>query len=170
MSLVAGPNAGESRLVATTGSSGRESAVSFRQASFNSATAALRLNTVSGAREAEGAEGARAAQTGTMGTRLVDFDPTTVAAGSEIDITLNDATGTAIGTPTTVNFAAVPASLAEARTVIETAMRASTVPAVSQASVQIIDDALVIAAGGDIRSRNFTFAAGGGGMPRGRWA
>jgi hypothetical protein len=121
------------------------------------------LNTVSGAREAEGAESARPAQTGTTGERLVDFDPSTVAAASEIDVSLNDGTGTAIGTALTIPFAAVPASLAEIRTIIETAMRASPLPAFNQAVVRITDDALVITPGGDNRSRNFTFAAGAGG-------
>ncbi|NVO58275.1 phage tail sheath family protein [Rhodobacteraceae bacterium B1Z28] len=163
IAVVPGPNAGEGRLEATTTSSGRTSSVSFRQAGANSATAVLRWNIVSGAREAEGSAGTRPAQTGTAGARHVDFDPTAVSDGDEIEVQLNDAAGVQIDNATVVTFSPPPASLAEARGVIEAALRTSTIPAISQGTVDVIDNALVIAPGGDNRSRNFTFAAGGGG-------
>ena len=163
MSVVAGPVAGEGRLRATTDSSGRTSAVSFRQASVNSATAALRLNLISGAREAEGSAALRPAQTGTAGGRIADFNPAAISDGDQIEVRLNDAADTQIDNATVVTFSPPPASLAEARGTIETALRTSTIPAIAQARVSVIDGALVVVPGGETRSRNFSFAAGGAG-------
>lgn len=156
---IAGPGAGEFQLT-VTGGSDRTSSVSFRTASRNSATAALRLGTAFGARETDGSSDARPAPTGTTGTAA---DPSSVAAGDQIVVELRDASGVLIDDATVVEFDAVPGSLAEARTIIEAALRSSTVAAISTATVAVLEDSLVLTPGGDIGSRNFTFVAGGGG-------
>jgi phage tail sheath protein FI len=147
----------DGRLVATSGTSGLTSSVSFRRASVRSATAALGLGLASGGREAEGASAARPAASGTTGGRLPDFDNTVVGAGDTLTVELRDFAGTLIDDNTTVTFAAAPATPAEARTLIEAGMRTSTVAAVAQASVAVVDDALVVRAGGDVHSHTLTF-------------
>ena len=78
-------------------------------------------------------------------------------AGDALTVELRDFAGTLINDDTTVSFAAAPATLAEARTVLEAGLRSSTVAALAQASVLVVDDALVARAGGDIHSHTLTF-------------
>jgi phage tail sheath protein FI len=145
----------DGRLEMTSPSSGREASIVFRRASVRSATAALRLGAANGGREVEGAASARPAPTGTSGARLPDFDASTMSDGDALTVDLQSFDGTTIDNSTTVTFA--PATLAQARAVLEQGLRASGVAAISQARVQVVDDALVVTAGGGVRSHLLAF-------------
>lgn len=159
-----GPN--DDTLLATAGSSGEESSVKFGQASLRSAITILKLGTGNGGRETEASAATRPAQTGTAGGRVTTFpalpDPATMT------VTLADATISSISTETITlhNTAALPpidppASLEEARTQVENALRASSRAEFSRASVAIIDEALVITPGSDGFSYRFILSGNG---------
>lgn len=135
------------RITATAGDPGRQSSVVFRQAAVRSASAALGLGLANGGREAEGAASVRPAPNGTTGERIPDFSAITIDDNDPVTVDLTDTAGTSLG-QLTVNLSPPPASLAEARTQIEAGLRASTIPAFGQSTVQVIDDALVIVPGG----------------------
>lgn len=143
------------RIVVTSDTPGLTSSVSFRRASINSATTALRLNFTSGARETDGSEATRPVPTGTTGARAPDLS---MSDNDSMTVELRTADGTLIDDSTTVPFAAAPTSLAAARTVIETRLRASTIPAISGSQVRVIDETLVLRAGGETPTHTLTFA------------
>ncbi|WP_282606188.1 phage tail sheath C-terminal domain-containing protein [Pelagibius sp. Alg239-R121] len=155
-------------IVATSGSTSRQSAVSFRQASIRSATATLLLGLAAGGRETQGSAPTRPAATGTSGARIADFSAVVFADPEDLTVDLLDSAGGNVGTLTfelqntgLADPIAAPASLAEARAQIEAAMRGSTQDAFSQARVEVIDEALVITPGGADQSLRFTFSSGG---------
>ncbi|TCM85041.1 phage tail sheath C-terminal domain-containing protein [Rhodovulum steppense] len=157
------------RLVATSGSTSRQSSVRFRRASIRSAAARLQLGLAQGGREIHGSAPTRPAQSGTAGVRIEDFDaldfstdPMTMsvqaldtagAALADITVVLQDSGATPpVPAPTT---------LAEARARIETRLRAETNEALSRASVQTIGGALVLRAGGADPSVRLDFGGTG---------
>lgn len=155
-------------IVATSGTTSRQSAVSFRQASIRSATATLQLGLTAGGRETQGSAPTRPAATGTSGDRIPDFSTVTFADPEDFTVDLLDSTGGNLGSETFQlqnsglgDPIVAPTSLAEARTQIETAMRGLTQDAFSQARVEVVDDALVITPGGADSSLRFSFSDGG---------
>jgi phage tail sheath protein FI len=146
------------RLEATSITGGLNSSVVFRRAGVNSATAALRLGLANGGREADGSAVARPASSGTSGGRLPDFAGTEVTATETLTVELEDFAGNPIDDSTVVTFDTAPATLAEARTMLENGLRSSTIPAVARATVVVIDDALVVRAAGDIPSHTLVFS------------
>ncbi len=155
-------------IVATSGTTTRQSAVTFRRASIRSATAVLSLGLASGGRETHGSAPTRPVATGTVGDRIADFSAVTLADPETMTIDLLDAAGTTIGTETVTlqDTAATtpvnaPTTLGGARTMIETALRTSTQEAFSRATVAVVDDALVLTPGGDDRSVRFNPTGGG---------
>jgi hypothetical protein len=142
-------------LVATSGSTSRQSAVSFRRASIRSATALLHLGLANGGRELHGSAPTRPAQSGTAGGRIADFGDLTFADPSTITVAAQDSGGTTVAsqTVTLVDTAAAtpvarPATLAEARSRIAAALRTAANEALSRATVQTIGNALVLRSGG----------------------
>jgi uncharacterized protein len=145
------------RLEMTSPSSGRDASIVFRRASVRSATAALRLGAANGGREAEGAAAARPAPTGTSGGRRPDFDDATMNDGDALTVELQSFDGTTIDNSTTVTFTEAPVTLAQARAILEQGLRSSGVAAVSQARAELVDDAIVVTAGGGVRSHLLVF-------------
>jgi len=151
-----------SQILAESGTTGERSSVRFAASALRSATATLRLGLANGGREREAAADARPAATGTRGDRIPDFSALTFADPSQMTVTLIDASDASIATETVTLQdtgaappLAAPASIEEARTRIETALRASARAEFSGASVRVIDQALVIAPGGTTPSNRF---------------
>lgn len=156
-------------LVAEAGVNSLQSSVRFRRASIRSATSTLQLGLANGGREAHGSSPSRPAPTGTSGGRITDFSALVFADPEDLVVGLLDSAGNPTGTPETVVLnnsglvppVVAPTSLAGARTMIEAALRGSAQAALSGATVAVIDDALVLAPGGDDRSLRFTFSGAG---------
>jgi phage tail sheath protein FI len=155
-------------IVATSGTTSRQSAVTFRRASIRSATAVLTLGLAHGGRETHGSAPTRPAVTGTSGARIADFSSVTFADPATMTINLLNSAGTNIGSETVTlqDTAATtpvnaPTTLGAARTMIETALRASTQEAFSRATVAVVDNRLVLAPGGDDRSVRFDLTGNG---------
>lgn len=163
----------------TSGTSGRRSSISFRNAASQNAAAVLGLGVVNGGREVAGASETRPAASGTSGGRIEDFSALTLADNDPVDIALVDldATGAVTGPvidTLSIPLTPVPASLGAARAQIQAALSASPSPAFSGARVEVIDDALVILPSTAVPGLGFTFSgtaadelllsAGGGGF------
>ena len=155
-------------IVATSGTTTRQSAVTFRRASIRSAAAVLTLGLAHGGRETHGSAPTRPAVTGTSGARIADFSSIAFADPETMTVNLLDSAGTNIGSETVtlqdtgattpVN---APTTLGAARAMIETALRTSTQDAFSRATVAVVDNALVLTPGGDDSSVRFDLAGGG---------
>ncbi len=141
-------------LVATSGSTSRQSSVRFRRASQRSATALLTLGLANGGREIHGSSPTRPAISGTVGDRIPDFSALAFADPETMTVNLRDSGGGVVATETvTLNRTAAPAvtaptSLAEARTMIQAALRGASHEALSGATVSTVDNTLVLRAGG----------------------
>src|SRR5690606_33291737 len=121
---------------------GRRSAVVFRNAASQNAAARLGLGVANGGREVAGAAETRPAASGTTGGRIEDFSAVTIADLDPVTVNLVDvdATGTVVGTPIdtlTIPLTPAPASLAAARTQLQAGLRSSSNPAFSAARVEI---------------------------------
>ena len=152
-----GPNAATGTLSCTLPPTARTGSIVFRNASFASAAAALGLGLVNGGRETEAAALARPGESGSLSGDLSAFTGAGIAAGDAMTVDLRDINNVVLDNATTVTFDTVPATVAEARTAIENAMRTSTVPAIAQASVAVVDNRLQIRAGGAGYANHFAF-------------
>lgn len=154
-------------LVATSGSTSRQSSVRFRRASIRSATALLKLGLAFGGREIHGSSPTRPAASGTRGARIPDFSALTFGDPEQMTVTLLDSAGNTVDTETvTLNRSTAPTvdaptTLAEARSLVETALRGATHEAFSGARVSTVDGALVLRAGGSDASMRLRLAGAG---------
>ncbi|WP_146348167.1 phage tail sheath C-terminal domain-containing protein [Phaeobacter marinintestinus] len=154
-------------LVATSGSTSRDSSVRFRRASIRSATALLKLGLAFGGREIHGSSPTRPAASGTLGERIDDFAAVVFADPEQMTVTLVDSAGATVDTETvTLNRTAAPVvdaptSLAGARSLIETALRGASHEAISSASVGTVDGALSLRAGGPDASLRLQLSGAG---------
>ena len=157
------------RLECGFATSTERSSITFRNASIRNAAAVLRLGQANGGREAEAAAARRPAPTGASGTRIEDFS--TVSLGDPASLTVQLFSGDETVTPAatfditvndTAGGVATPTSLAAVRTLIETAFRAQMRAEFARASVTVVDDALLVTAGGTDFSSRFVFVDEGG--------
>ena len=144
------------------------SAVAFAPASMRSAAAVLTLGLANGGREIAAAASVRPAPTGTTGARIEDFAAIAFNDPEPMAIIVNDAAGTAIDTLNltlqdtgAATPVAAPASLDEARTRIEAALRASPRAEFAQGRVAVVDGALVVTPGGTGFSNHFVVTGTG---------
>ena len=155
------------QLVATSGTTSRQSSVRFRRASQRSATGILTLGLANGGREIHGSSPTRPAVSGTIGARIADFSSLAFGDPEQMTVTLRDSSGTTVTTETvTLNQTAAPVvtaptSLAEARTLIQTALRGASHEAISGATVSTVDGALVLRAGGTDASLRLQLSGAG---------
>ncbi len=163
------PGPGDDTLIATSGTAGSEdSAVRFARAGVLDAAAILRLGTSFGGREADAAASIRPAQTGTAGGRIPDFASIAIPDGTALTVTLADAANASIATldvplhdTAAVPPVTAPASLEAVRARIETALRAGPRAEFTRARVAVVDQALVVAPGGDGATSRFEFSGDG---------
>jgi phage tail sheath protein FI len=149
-----------------SGTSGRRSSVTFRNAASQNAAVALELGVTNSGREVAGAAETRPAASGTTGGRIEDFSAVTI---SDLDpVTANlvdlDSAGAVVGSPIetlTIELSPVPATLSAARAQIQAGLVGSANPAFSAARVEIVDDALVIVPGSSVPGLGFTFEGDG---------
>ena len=151
----------DGRILATSGSQGRGSSVTFRQASVRSATAVLGLGLANGGREADGAAAVRPAANGTTSQRIPDFSALAIGDDAPVTINLTDAAGNTVSSLSFDLGSEAPTSFAEARARIQAALQASTVPAFGQATVRVTDQSLVIRPGGTDFSQRFVLSGNG---------
>ena len=149
-----------------SGTTGRRSAVVFRNAASQNAAAILGLGVVNGGREVAGAAETRPSASGTTGARIEDFAGVTIADNDPVTVNLVnlDAAGAVAGAPVdtlTINLTPVPATLGEARAQIQAGLAASPVAAFGGASVDIVDDGLVIVPSRGGPGLAFTFEGDG---------
>lgn len=149
-------------LVALSGSTTLQSSVRFRAAASQNATAVLTLGVNNGGRETNGTSPDRPALTGTASDRISDFAALAFADPEVMTLDAVDSAGGVLGTETitlrdggAVTPIAAPTSLSEARAVIETALRTSSLEVFSRAGVAVEDNTLVLTSGGDDASVRF---------------
>lgn len=154
-------------LTFTSGTSGRRSAVILRNAASQNAAAVLGFGVVNGGREIAGARGSRPAASGTQGDRIPDFSAVTINLDEPVDISLVtlDALGATVGAAIetlSIPMNPVPTSLGQARAQIQAGLSASPVAAFSGATVDVIDDTLVIVPSATVPGLAFTVAGAAG--------
>lgn len=153
-------------LTFTSGTTGRRSVISFRNAASQNAAAVLGLGVINGGREVAGAQDTRPAASGTVGGPIRDYSTVALADNDPVTVQLVDldAAGAVVGAPLeslTIPLTPVPTSLGQARSQIQAGLAASTIPAFSGARVDVVDDSLVIVPGDDVPGLGFTFTGAG---------
>jgi phage tail sheath protein FI len=156
-------------VLATSGTAAADrerSSVAFSGASLRNAATLLKLGVANGGREASAAAAMRPAPSGTVGARRPDdVDFTTLGTSGAINVVLRDAAGTAVATePLTLWTEAAnrPADLAALRPILETALHGLARSELAQASVALVDDRLVVTAGGADLGQRLEFTESGG--------
>lgn len=139
-------------LAVVSGSAGRRSAVTIRNAAVQNAAAALGLGTINGGREISGARETRPVASGTTGDRIADFGAVAISLNDPVNIHLVNLTaaGAVSGAPiatVTVLLNPVPASLGEARAQVQAGLAANGQPGFAGARVEVVDNALVVIPG-----------------------
>lgn len=153
---------GGAGLVATSGTTGRNSAIVFRNAAIQNAAVVLNLGVANGGREVAGASFIRPAKQGITGGRIADFAAIAAADTIEIElVALTDLT-TAIDS-VSIPFAATPSTLDEARDVIAAALAAEINPAFRDATITVADGALHILSGSSDPLLGLSLPNGGAG-------
>jgi phage tail sheath protein FI len=156
-------------IIATSGTPAADrerSSVAFSSAGLRNAATMLRLGVANGGREASAAAAMRPAQSGTAGARQPgDVDFSTLGASGAINVVLRNPAGTAVATePLTLWTEAAnrPADLASLRPILEAVIRGLARSELARASVSLIDDRLVVVAGGTDLSQRLEFTESGG--------
>ncbi|QHQ36682.1 phage tail sheath C-terminal domain-containing protein [Algicella marina] len=149
-------------IVATSGTTGRNSSIIFRNSAIQNAAQVLNLGIANGGREVAGASFTRPAKQGITGGRVADFSA--INAGDTVEIDLVNLTdlSTAI-TSVSIAFAATPTTLEEAATVIAAALAAETNPAFRDATVFAADGAIHILSGSSDPLLGLSLPNGGAG-------
>ena len=160
---------GSSAILATSGTdpADRErSSVAFSRASLRDAAGILKLGVSNGGREVGAAAAMRPALSGTAGAQRPDVDFASLGDAGAIEVTLLDPADTKIATePLTLWTEAAnrPGDMAALRTALEGALRGLPRVEFAQADVQLVDDRLVVVAGGNEAAQRLEFAESGSG-------
>lgn len=158
--------AASGRLMATSGTDAADverSSVSFAAAGQRNAVGILRLGTANGGREAAAAAAIRPAQTGTAWVRR---DPPDVLATLDTpgtaSIDLMDGANVIVTQPVTIwnDVPSRPATLADLRARLQTAINGVARREFSGASVALVDERIVATPGGDNPGLRFAFTDG----------
>ena len=153
-------------LTFTSGTAGRNSHISFRNAPSQNAAATLGLGVLNGGRERSGARETRPAATGTQGDRIADFSSVSISLNDPVTVQLVtlDNLGAVVGGPIealSIPLNPVPGSLAEARNQIQAGLAASASPAFAAARVSVVDDTLFVVPGDSVPGLAFAFDGDG---------
>lgn len=153
-------------LTFTSGTPGRRSSISFRNAASQNAAAVLGLGVINGGREVAGAQETRPAASGTTGGRIEDFSALTLSNNDPVNVQLVDLdnAGAVVGAPLAtlaIPLTPVPTTLGQARAQIQAGLSGSSVAAFAGARVNIVDDALVVVPSSAVPGLGFTFTGAG---------
>ena len=158
----------DSRIVCISGSLAmpdqEHASVTLSSASQRNAAVLLQMGVANGGREEAAAAGMRPALSGTAWPRPADtVDIGTPPASASLDLSLVDSSGTTLvnETPTLWTVSDTPPTdLAGVRASVETAINGLAHAAFANADVNLVDDQIVVAPGGDDPSLRITFADG----------
>jgi hypothetical protein len=148
---------------ARTGPVDERSSIVFSNAGSKNVAALLKLGVVNGGREISGASVHRPVPSGSIGSRVTTFADQSAVASGEVDVTILDSNGTTVLPAVTLalwSAAPGPANLIQARAVLQQALAARSEPVLSSASVELVDDTLIVVPGGTTMSYRIGFSGG----------